>query len=279
VPTWRDLWVDPGAADPTIIAAANFLGTRSDIAGDRFTLVGFSFGATQALVSAARPEVGARIGKVIAFGGYADLERTMLAMMTGEQEWQGRRRYLEPDPYGRWIAAANYLTLVADYSQMHDLASAAHALAVESGLRGAYAGAEEYDGLKEALREGLSLEERELWDLLAPPFGVRASPEPARALARRIARAALEQHPELDPRERLGGLVQPVILAHGYDDRLIPSSETLRLRGLLPRRLEVSHCITRLFSHSREADPLPLLAYPREVASFCKLLNRALSPR
>jgi hypothetical protein len=278
VPAWRRLLLDPDTGDRTVAAAAAHLRSRPDVTGDPLKLVGFSFGGTQALISAAKPGIGAEFGEIVAFGAYCDLGRTLLYMMTGEHEWAGLRSRADPDPYGRWIVVANYLAGVPEYAHMGELASAAYALAVETGRRGVYAADPRYDGLKAEHRERLPQEQRELWDLIAPPSGVRPPAEPGRELARKLLAAATARHPQLDPLPLLPRLAQTLVLAHGHGDRLIPFTETLRLHSHLSPDTRAGVWVTRLFAHSSEAGPLPYHRYPGEFGRYLALLNRALRP-
>lgn len=273
---WRELRLVESAGNGAISAAVDFLRSRSD-AAESISLAGFSFAATQALISAGRPGIREHIQRVVAFGGYCDLGRTLRGMMTGEHEWNGRRYRYEPDPYGRWVVAANYLEAVPEYAHMTALREAALDLAMESGRRGVFAADAEYDQLKRQLRRELSSDERELWDVIAPPHDQAALPETTRALTDRIVTVATDSSPDLDPRPILPLLDQEIILAHGREDRLIPFTETLRLAAALPGNANVSATITRLFVHSREADRLSPLVWPREAARYLRLLRRALN--
>ncbi|MDR0787452.1 MAG: hypothetical protein LBG44_06255 [Gemmatimonadota bacterium] len=274
---WTELQLDQAAGSNAIMAGVNFYHQRTDITGP-ITLAGFSFGATQALISAARPEFRKDIRRVIGFGGYCDFGRTLRSMMTGEHEWEGVHYQYSPDPYGRWIAAANYIRKIPEYAEMEGLARAAHTMAAEAGQRGINAADPAYDTLKGKLAEGLSPAERELWKLIAPPAGVLPEPEQTRELADRIVAAAVRQTPDLDPKSALPQLDQRVILVHGRDDHLIPFTETLRLAAALPPAVDASVTITRLFAHSREADRPGLRAWPGEVWNYLSLLRRALAP-
>lgn len=278
VPAWRALRLDSAAGNATVEAAAEYLAARDDVHGASLNLVGFSFGATMALMSATRPLVRRSVRSVVGFGGYCDLERTLLYMMTGEHEWQGVTRRSDPDPYGRWIIVGNYLTDVPELAHMIPLQEAARELALESGRLGAYAGDAVYDPIKARLRKGLPPEQQALWDIIAPPFHANPPSAEARWLAKRLGEATVRLHPELNPIPRLADVDQKVVLVHGHDDRLIPYTETLRLQSHLGPRAEVTASITRLFAHSREADSLPVHAYPRELARYFALLRRALQP-
>lgn len=276
IASWRRLEIDPAAADRTIAAAARHLADDPAVSSGGVGVVGFSFGATQALITAAHPELRQVIRSVLAFGGYCDLVRTVRFMMTGEHAWDGVRYAADPDPYGRWIVAANYLTRAQGYETAGAVARAARALAAEVGRRFVYAGDQIYDPLKVELRAELEPADREVWDLLAPPSGQPAPAEPARALADALVTAAMSVHPQLDPRSVLGDLDRKVFLAHGRTDLLIPFSETLRLRQHLPPASSPTVAITRLFAHSRAADRLRLHEYPLEGYRYYRLLSAAL---
>jgi pimeloyl-ACP methyl ester carboxylesterase len=273
---WCELRVAAGVAELTIAASARYLAGAEGLREGGVGVIGFSFGATQALTTAARTELDAHIRSVVAFGGYCDPERTFQFMITGEHEWRGIHYRIEPDPYGRWILAGNYLTGVPEYAGMGAVAREALHLAADAGRRGIYAGDEVYDPLKVEARARLSPAEREIWDLIAPVAGAPRDLDRARELARDLARIGLQRDPELDPRSILPTVSGRVVLAHGREDRLIPFTEALRIRELLPADAEVHLAITRLFAHSAGADSLPLYRYPAEILRYLRLLREAL---
>src|SRR5690554_6439481 len=55
IPEWRELRVAPAITLETIQAAVRELHDRPEVDPDRIALVGFSFGATQALIAASDP--------------------------------------------------------------------------------------------------------------------------------------------------------------------------------------------------------------------------------
>jgi dienelactone hydrolase len=277
VPEWRRLRLDAEAGDRAVAESAEYLLGRPDVTGG-LNLVGFSFGATQALMSAAKDGVRDSVRGVVGFGGYCDLGRSIRCMMTGEHEWAGVRHLFDPDPYGRWVVVGNFLTAIPEFSSMVELRQAALDLAAESGRRGVYAAEQSYDPFKAELREKLPPVQREIWDLIAPPVGVRPPREMVSELADRFAAAAYRVSPGLDPRPLLGKLDQRIVLAHGHEDRLIPFTESLRLMSELPPTADASVAITRLFAHSRGAGSLGVLHYPVEVGRYVALLRRALRP-
>jgi hypothetical protein len=274
---WQKLRMEPDAADAVIAAAAHELVGRRDVLPGGISLVGFSFGATQALITAAHDRGVGEIRSVVGFGGYCDLGRTLAFQMTGEHEWEGQSYRLDPDPYGRWIVAANYLTDTPGYEGMGAVASAAGELAAEAGRSGIYAADPIFDRLKGDLRRPMERAEAERWDLIAPPSERRPDPDRGRALAEQLVTTALRRHPVLDPRPLLPEFDRRLVLAHGYADHLIPFTETLRLHQHLARDAPAETFITRLFAHSTESRGFPAHRYPAEVWNYLRLLSRALA--
>jgi pimeloyl-ACP methyl ester carboxylesterase len=274
---WRRLRIESGAAESVIEASIGYLRSRPDIRGGGLNLVGFSFGGAHGLIAASRPGIRDSIRGVVAFGAFCDLARTTRFMLTGEHEWQGVQRRSDPDPYGRWILVGNYLRDVPEYQHMQGVAEAALRLAEEAGRCGIYAAEPYYDDLKASLRTGLPPDERRMWDLIAP-VGDHGETSGSRIeLAERIAAAALANHSVPDPLPFLERLDQRIVLAHGLDDRLIPYTETLRLRAAMPPSVDARVFLTRMFAHSSR-DTLSRLQYPREVVRYISLLRSALQP-
>ncbi len=277
VPSWRSLKLDIGAARETVAAGALHLSEHPRVQPGGVGVIGFSFGATQALIAAADPRLSDAVKAVVGFGGFCDVERMIRAIFTGEHEWEGVEYRSDPDPYGRWVLAGNYLTLAPGYQHMRRVQDAALALAVEAGRRGAFAWEPEYDSMKDELRATFAPDELPVWDLLAPPSGAPLDDlEGARRLAAAFAEGAIRQDPRVDPRPYFPALHGRITLSHGREDRLIPFTESLRLAAALPPHLDASCTITGLFSHSAGTGGLRPLARARETLTFVRLLNRAL---
>jgi pimeloyl-ACP methyl ester carboxylesterase len=278
VPAWRELRLDLDGARDSIVAGARFLAQRPEVRPGGVGAVGFSFGATHALMAAADPEVQRDLRAVVSFGAYCDVRRMVRCTFTGEHDWGGEGHAVDPDPYGRWILAANFLTHVPGMEGMEDVRAAAHELAMEAGRRGVMAWDAEYDAMKRELRGRLSPEGTKVWDLLAPAAGTMpADLEAARRLADAMGEAMMERFPGLDPQALLPSLRGRIILSHGRADRLIPYTETLRLQTLLPSSVSPSVTITGLFAHSAHAGWMHPLERLRESSQFIRLLNDALS--
>jgi predicted esterase len=279
IPEWRDLHVAPAVAIGTIQQAVRALQQRDDVRHEHVGLFGFSFGATQALIAAADEETARLLAGVAAWGGYGDLRRLFRFGLTGEHELDGVIYHLEPDPYGCWIMAGNYLTRVPGYEGAGAVSEALHELAREAGERGLYAWDPAFDVSKRRLRERLDAAEEELFDMIAPETTApRHDHASVLALAESLAQAALQADPLLDPQPFLSDVRVPILFSHGRDDRLIPFSETIRLSRAVPRQRVRSTMITSLFQHSggtqRGLGPIGVV---REGARFALLLRRVLS--
>lgn len=249
---WRALRVEPSIAVDVIRAAVLDLDARADTLPGRTRLMGFSFGATQAILAAADERLDGHLAAVASWGGYADLHRWTQFLFTGRFELDGREYFEDPDPYGRYILGANALTAVPEHADAGDVAAALHELASESGRRALFAGSTEYDPYKLQVRETVAPERRALFDLFAPTGSTRAVSTPAaRALAEALASAAIAHDPLFDAQRWLGGVRVPVLLAHGRHDSLIPFTECTRLdRGLGARSRGVN--VTDVYAHSSE---------------------------
>lgn len=275
IPEWRALRLDTAVTVATIRAAVYALQQRDDVDSERAGLFGFSFGATQALIAASDPDVQSLLRGIAAWGGYADVERLFLYGMTGAHELDGIRYHSEPDPYGVWIIAAQYLTATAGYEQHEAVAAAVRQLALEAGRTRVYAGDPVLDALKAHLRSELNRDDRRLFDLIAPPTSrPRRESGESRHAALTLAATAMRVDPLIDPRPHLARVRIPTLLAHGRDDRLIPFTETIRLTRALPAGALQSSTITSLFTHSGgTAESLGVQGLAREAIRFYSILD------
>lgn len=273
---WTRLKVTPHLTGPTIIAGANALAERSDVDADRVGVFGFSFGATQGLVSATNEDVARRIRAFVAWGGYSDINRVMHFGMTGDHDIDGVQEHIDPDPYGRWIFAANYLTKVPGYEHETGVADALMELALEAGRSGTFAGDRIHEPTKRALADRFTGRTREVFELFAPT--VTHDVPAAAALAAQLADAVRRTDPLMDPQPHFPNVRVPVLLAHGRDDLLVPYSETVRMRRMLPADKVRGYNITSLFAHSGTArHGLDWLGVGREAVAFGSILNRILT--
>lgn len=278
IPEWRELRLDPERAVPTIQAAVLSLDQRQETEPGRTGLLGFSFGAPQAIVASTDPRLDGHLAAVVGFGAYCDLVRTVRFQFTGRHEWKGRSRHLAPDPYGRWIVGANYLTDVPGHEDAGPVAEALHRLAREAGDRRLVAYDPAYDPLKRAARQGLPPGLRPLFDLFAPVDDHAPDAGLADALAVGLAEAARRRSPAVDPRPYLARVRVPVRLIHGLQDELIPYTESLRLEAAFPPGADVTAFVTGLFAHSKGQGHSRPLAVAREAVRFLEGFRQATRP-
>lgn len=276
LPEWRRLNVAPTPTVDTIRAAVLELDSRDMVEHGRIGVMGFSFGGTQALVAATDPALEGHLSGIASWGGYGDMRRVARFMFLGEHELDGRRYTADVDPYGRWILAGNYLTLLPEHRKHTELAGAVLELALEAGRQGIMSWSPETDAMKAAARERLEPRQREVFDLVAPATDARLDPEQRQALGDLVERTierALDHEPLLDPEPYLSRVSVPVFLAHGRDDRLIPWTEMVRLERALPDERVTRSGITTLFSHSFGEKRIPTPDTILEAVRFVRLLN------
>lgn len=277
VPEWRELELAPDLTVPTLLAALRTVVSHPSVQGERAAVVGFSFGAPQAVAATADPRVAQMVEGVVGFGGYCDLERTIRFQFTGHHEGSDGPHRLRPDPYGRWIVGANYLTGVPGFEDMTEVARALRRLAASAGDQGVVAWDPRFDEEKEELAAPLPPDQREVFELFAPHSSGEPDTDAVEGLIPGLARAALAADPGLDPRPALPGVDAPVHLLHGRHDHLIPFTEAHRLAEALPPKVPTRVTITPLFGHSAQ-DPFPgPLKGVKEGAVFLRALRDVLA--
>lgn len=273
---WTELRLTPERTVPAVRAVLAFLDGDTADARSRPGLVGFSFGAPQAVLASLDPELRGRLSGVAGFGGYCDLERTVAFHFTGEHAWEGRVHQHRPDPYGRWVIGANYLTGIPEHRDAEDVAGALWRLAALAGERRIESWDPSYDPVKRQLREGVAPARRRLFDLFAPPAGAAPDRDAAEALVPRLTAACREASRLMDPGPLLERPPCPVRLVHGRNDHLIPFTETLRLRRAFPEGSDVDATITGLFAHSDESPLRAGVETLREGVTFVRALGEVL---
>jgi len=214
-------------------------------------LVGFSFGGPQVIRIAGDAQLGPRLAGVASFGGFAELESTLRFQLTGRIPTADGDLRVHPDPYGRWIMAANYLPAVGGGEELAPVAAALRRLALEAGRRRTTAWDQRYDPLKAKLEAELpSAESRALFRLFAPPFArdPEALHPEVESWTTRLSEAARRQEPGLEVPQGIE-LHAPAHILHGRSDTLIPFTEAAALAARIgsPRP---THTVTGLFAHS-----------------------------
>jgi len=276
VPEWRELSLATHLTVPTIRACLATLDAVDEVAHLPVGLVGFSFGAPQAIAASADPGLRGRIAGVVGFGGFCDLEHTLRFQFTGEHEWGRDRYHLRPDPYGRWIVGANYLTAIPGYESRAAVADALRRLAAIAGDSGIISWDATFEEPRRDLRRALSAEDRPVFDLFAPASPAEPDRAEGEAMALALAEAGRRVEPALEATRSFGAVGGPVHILHGRQDHLIPFSEAFRLRDALPAEAVAGATVTSLFGHSTQ-DPFPgLIDGARETVSFFRALAGVL---
>jgi pimeloyl-ACP methyl ester carboxylesterase len=274
VPEWVDLHLAPEATLPTVLAAIDALEGVPE-ATRPYGLMGFSFGGPQALVVASHDAVAPYLGGVASFGGYCDLARTLFFQFVGEHEWKGKTETLDPDPYGRWVVGANYLTVGPGFGDAEDVANALWHLAADAGDTGEPSASPTLDGRKEALRARVGKERRWIFDLFAPPAGTTPDREGASQVIAALADASRRLSPLMEPAPFTARIQGPIDLIHGRGDVLIPYTESLRMREHLPEHVQAQLTVTRLFAHTH-GERVRAADAAREVWVFLRALSRVI---
>ena len=280
IPAWRRLELDPAPAQSALERGVEYLHGDPLVRSGGVIVTGLSFGVPQALRVAARLAGTGRVRGVVGFGSYCELFGAIRFGLTGQFEWRGRTAYLRPDPYGRWVVAANYLHRIPGYETAQDVAQALGRLATLAGDRRIMSWDPGYDGVKDELMSSVPVENRALFRLFAPPADREPDPGPANEIAPLLAETARAVHPHLElPRSMApsGREAPPVRLIHGRQDHLIPFTETLALERRLRNRTDVSATVTDLFAHSGGSAASP--ARLREAVRFFTALRGVMGLR
>ncbi len=252
VRAWRGLDLDPAPARRALALATRRLCADSHVRPGGVVLVGLSFGCPQAIVAAAELAAEGLVRGVLGYGGYHGLENTVRFALTGQFEWRERIEYLRPDPYGRWVIAANYLHRIPGYEGAADVSRALGRLAALAGDHGFMAWEPSSDPYKAEVIESVSAPNRELFRFFAPDAAQDPDPHRAEELAPLLVEAARATHPELELcRVPDGRSLPPIQLIHGRQDHLIPFTETLALERYLREHADVAATVTDLLAHSR----------------------------
>jgi pimeloyl-ACP methyl ester carboxylesterase len=191
--------------------------------GPSVGVVAISYAAGPAILAALRPDTAEKVRFVAAIGGYYDLQAVVTFFTTGyfrpapDQPWQQG----EPNAYGKWVFIA------ANAERLDDPADrAALAAMAERKLR-------DLDADVADLQAGLGPEGRSVMALLD-----NRDPDRVPALIAGLPEAVRHDLEALDlARQDLSPLQARLLLVHGRDDPIIPSTESRKLAAAAPDAL------------------------------------------
>jgi dienelactone hydrolase len=231
----------------------------------RIGMIGISFSGGLSIVAAARPAIRNGVAFVMAFGGHADLPRTLKYLCTGIQP-DGASR--PPHDYGLAIVLLSGADRVVPPDQVQPLR-----VAILSFL--------------EASRLAMIDQAKALAEVNHSKELEKGLAEPARTyMGYVINRDVAHLGPILLPHvAELGGDAAlsparspfpavPVFLLHGTDDNVVPAIEsTLLARDLAARGVPVHVLLTPLITHAEVDKSSTAAAVWRLIHFWSKMLN------
>ena len=209
-------------ADARAVADAFvYLAGRPALAPEgRVGFAGISYAVGPAVIAALEPDVRDRVRFVLGVGPYYDLGNTITYFTTGyHREPGGAWRHQAPLDYGKWAFIAGNLDRFEHEGDRRLLKAWSERLLADPAA------------VDEDLASGLETPEaRALHALMR-----NRDPEAVPGLIAQLPASVRADLEGLDLASRdLSGLKARMIIVHGYDDRLVPYTESLRLARALP---------------------------------------------
>lgn len=213
IPNVRQLRVKPD--DAAVIADGfTYLAGRSDLAPQgRVGMGAFSYALGPTVIAALEPEVREKVRFVLGVGGYYNLVDTITYFTTGYyREAGGPLQYLQPNWYGKWVFVHSNVDRFPDAEDRQTLTEMANQKVKDPAV--------DVSALAARLR---SPEGKALYEMLTNTDPAKV-PGYLQGLPADV-RADLDT---LDLSKRdLRQLKARVLLFHGYDDNLVPYTESL----------------------------------------------------
>lgn len=215
---FRSLRVSGSDVGETARAFA-WLAARDNLApGGRAGMIAFSYAAGPALLAALEPGIAAKVQFVMAVGGYYDLKSVLTFFTTGYFRAGERWRHMEPNSYGKWLFVRSNIGRLKDPGDRELFREAVRRKLIDDKA-----------GIAD-LESRLTPEGRNLLDFID-------NRDPARAptLMGRLAEPIRRDIALLDVASRdLSRLKARLILVHGYEDDIIPYTESVALASKTP---------------------------------------------
>ncbi|HBA87775.1 MAG TPA: alpha/beta hydrolase [Geobacter sp.] len=201
------------------VEAFSWLAGREDLAPEgRAGFLSFSYACGPAILAALHPAIAPRVRFVMSVGGYFSLPELLTFFTTGYYLRDGEWRFMQPNGYGKWIfVASNIGRLRATTDQELFRQLARRKLADLEAPVG--------DLVRRLTPEG-----RSVYDFVDNRDPARALP-----LMERLPAAIRREIDALDlAKHDLSRLRARFILVHGYDDDIIPYTQSVALERHLP---------------------------------------------
>lgn len=186
--------------------------------GGRAGMAAFSYAAGPALLAALRDPIRERVRFIFVLGGYYDLEQTLTFIITGCYRHEGQWRYLEPLDYGKWAFVASNIHRLKDAEDRRLFDTMARRKRTDPAASVA-------DLAARLGEEGQAL------------FALITNRDPLRvpALLEALPQTIRQDISALNPAEKdLSRLQAQLILVHGFEDPMIPFTQSLALAEAAP---------------------------------------------
>lgn len=216
--SFRSLKVNSGDIARTADAFAWLSGREELAPGGRAGIFSFSYASGPAIIASLDPRIAGRVRFIMAVGGYYDVKQVLTFFTTGYYLQDGRWRHSEPNSYGKWIFVLSNIERLSDPSDRKLFEEMAR-----RKLKDTHAKVEELASrlTPEAGNLYAFVENRD--PSLALPLLSRL-PEKIRRDIRALDLAAYD----------LTRTRSRFILVHGYDDDIIPYTQSEALAQQLP---------------------------------------------
>ncbi|ACM22096.1 hypothetical protein Geob_3758 [Geotalea daltonii FRC-32] len=197
-----------------------WLATQQDLAPNgRAGLCGISYACGPAVLAALDPLIAQRVRFIMTIGGYYDLVRVLTFFTTGYFQKEGTWQYREPNHYGKWVFV---LSNIRRLSLATDRQLFARMAARKLDDPGAAVG---------DLADGLSPEGRNFFNFIENRDRTRVT-----ALIGRLPLSIRQEITRLNiAGYDMGRLKAQMIILHGYDDDIIPYTESVALAENISR--------------------------------------------
>lgn len=218
IPSFRELRPSPESTRE-IAAGVRQLRQGGELTeGLRLGIGAFSIASGPAVLTVLDTEAGGSVDFLLLVGGYHDLPRTLTFMTTGYFEVDGQPRRRQPDSYGKWVYALANAGRLPDRADRETLTTIAKRKMQDPEA--------DVDALARRLgRAGSAVY----------AFITNTDPAEVPELLGRLPKPVRADVAALNLADRdLSSMSREFILVHGYDDAVIPYTESLSLARALP---------------------------------------------